>query len=575
MSPQRQFEGPDVRALLDEICAEYGTEPTIAKAETFRSGGVLGFFQREQYRLVVDDPNAATATAPVKPGRRQAKSAPQPRLRTTSSHAAALQALAMAPGPVDAPTGEHPAVVVEPATTVQQAVGAYSQVAAGQYDDEPTADEFLASLVTETAPAAAMTSGDMFVDVASDTTDEVELTWAAPAPALVLAPALTSVPTPVVPDIEAPDAETSFEDVLRRVTAAVDSEAEPIEWPRVDRTELTAVPVVEEEVDMPSAELLERLGLLEAFVASTPSYEPAPAAHFAPAEPQVESDTVEPEPAGSHFALVSADEVIEPTPAPAEVDPAQVAARETRRQQARRLLATGLHHRTVVAVLDALDEGWSLEASILDAMEDLPLTQLPRDRGSLIVVIGPGRRAAEEATRMAGDLGGDPSRVAFATDRRPVWQAPEDLLLTSAAAARQVRDNLTETSVGLVALDAPTGSRAQTTTWARYVLDALEPTHVVVIADAMHKNEDVAAWIESLGGADSIVIDNTDLTTSPAAVLELGLPVSRLGQKPATPARWAATVLDRLEDDFGAAAPTLDLTTTPVIEVESEMSKWV
>ena len=62
MSQPNQFEGPDVRVLLDEICSKYGTEPTISRAETFRTGGVLGFFQREHYRLVVDEPMGADPT---------------------------------------------------------------------------------------------------------------------------------------------------------------------------------------------------------------------------------------------------------------------------------------------------------------------------------------------------------------------------------------------------------------------------------------------------------------------------------------------------------------------------------
>ena len=65
MSQPRQFEGPDVRALLDEIRATYGSDPVISRAETFRTGGVLGFFQREKFRLVVDGEPTGPVSVPA------------------------------------------------------------------------------------------------------------------------------------------------------------------------------------------------------------------------------------------------------------------------------------------------------------------------------------------------------------------------------------------------------------------------------------------------------------------------------------------------------------------------------
>ena len=57
MSAQlKSFEGPDVQVLLDQIRAEVGPGAKINGAERIRVGGVLGFFAKEHYRVVVEAP---------------------------------------------------------------------------------------------------------------------------------------------------------------------------------------------------------------------------------------------------------------------------------------------------------------------------------------------------------------------------------------------------------------------------------------------------------------------------------------------------------------------------------------
>jgi hypothetical protein len=93
-------------------------------------------------------------------------------------------------------------------------------------------------------------------------------------------------------------------------------------------------------------------------------------------------------------------------------------------------------------------------------------------------------------------------------------------------------------------VDAPVRGTEQS--WARAVITSLRPTAVWGLADSTTKTQDIAAWVETLGGVDALALENIGGTTSPAAVLGTGIPVARLDGQPATAARWVATVVDRV-----------------------------
>ena len=82
--------------------------------------------------------------------------------------------------------------------------------------------------------------------------------------------------------------------------------------------------------------------------------------------------------------------------------------------------------------------------------------------------------------------------------------------------------------------------------WATDLIVALRPTAVWSVVDATAKTEDIAAWIDSLGGVDALALEHIDDTVSPAAVLGVGVPVARIDGQPTSAARWVATVVDRI-----------------------------
>lgn len=159
---------------------------------------------------------------------------------------------------------------------------------------------------------------------------------------------------------------------------------------------------------------------------------------------------------------------------------------------------------------------------------------LPRAAQSVIAVIG-GR---DEAGEVAATLAGSAADVVVAADRRGAdlrtAAAVPDLRATWRRRRRPV----------VVSVESPLD--VAPSPWAMGLLDALEPALVLGHVDAGRKPEDVAAWSSAVGGIDALAVTGLDRTTTPAAILAAGIPVASLDGAPASPARWAALLTDRL-----------------------------
>ncbi|HET9076922.1 MAG TPA: hypothetical protein VFN68_08315 [Acidimicrobiales bacterium] len=659
MSQQKQFEGSDIRVLLDEIRTTYGTEPTIAKAETFRSGGVMGFFQREQYRLVVEgDPGdadtaqmrALTASEDPPAPRRQVgrpaglhyagskRRPPSPGVHgpTTGDHrppangrqSSLADYTAAAPaspagGPTrpaaaaSAPTARRssppaPAVQGRPAAGTSRPVPVGDALAAPRPSRPrptpaaPTAGRTVSDPAPRPVPAPeirTMPAGRVTADMASTDLAGDELTGAdhlaslaeatedsfvpsfvslsAPAP-VEAAPAPGMTPAPAIAE------EPSFESVLRRVADMVDGPAAvPMVWPSVARADLLAPPP-----PPPPAATHLAAPAPEAPAAPHPEVAPAPDGagltaeapphpsaaradleeRIPPAAPPAGDSAESPGDAGTDGAdedpvwvlaggrsepgeetpwTAPATHPVEAVPAPAEETKGSVPTRNAADTERRLALhRVGFDSESVTAVEAAADRG-DLEMAILEFFDSVPAApRLPDRSGALIVVVGPAERAAAEASRIAGEVGADPGGVVHARPPR----TPDRLAgpaIHSVEDAQEIAPGLRRGRVGVVAVETAVG--ATSTAWASRIIHALRPTCVVGVVDAMHKTEDMDAWVAALGGLDDLVVDNIDTTVSPARILDLDVPVSRLGQHPATAARWAATVLDRIAPDPAAA----------------------
>ncbi|HVC72027.1 MAG TPA: hypothetical protein VNC61_17370, partial [Acidimicrobiales bacterium] len=89
----KSFEGPDVQLVLDRIRREFGPDAKIDGAKKIRVGGVLGFFAKEHYQVVVEVPDlvhlapgpaVTTPTPDERLSRRQRRRAAQSAATRTS-----------------------------------------------------------------------------------------------------------------------------------------------------------------------------------------------------------------------------------------------------------------------------------------------------------------------------------------------------------------------------------------------------------------------------------------------------------------------------------------------------------
>lgn len=177
--------------------------------------------------------------------------------------------------------------------------------------------------------------------------------------------------------------------------------------------------------------------------------------------------------------------------------------------------------------------------ALVRLLERLPAPPpFPRTQGAIIALVGDRRATTDLAATFADELGIGPDEIVVAGRGRAA------MVRTSDDADERRRAWRRRRRPTLVTVDAPFGIVEDD--WAFDVLAALEPVLVMGHVDAWRKPEDVCAWATGLGGLDALAVDGLDRTTTPAAVLAVGVPVALLDGAPATPLRWAALLTDRL-----------------------------
>jgi len=472
----KSFEGPDVQLLLDRIRTELGPGAKIDGAEKIRVGGVLGFFAKEHYRVVVEVPEmvetSGPAPAPLVSDPTNSRLSRRSRRKTEAAEQSRAQAM---------PVGE-------------------------------SIDW------SEPAPAAAMAPAettDVFSAMAEATDDVNDVGALAPSPVAA---------TPVPVGTEAP---------------AVDGDISP---------GLVAEPVPEsfDAVLTRVANTLEAPGR-----GNGPGHHaggghgaggPAPA----PAgEPEFTGDDVGDTPAdiGDTPAGIASGAAL----FLAGTTPATNGAPAAHDGMAEALRRAGLDEAMVRPLSEGLSHGAGLGALLLEAFGGLvPAPAVPRLAGSLLVVVGPCTGARRLAAAVAAEIDIDPVAVPYASrDAGAFAVVTGTLLVRSVEDATERAPGWRRSQPAVVVVDAPvtTGER----TWAGHVIAALRPTAVWGVVDATAKTEDIVVWARALGGLDALALDNLDATVSPAAALATGIPVARLNGQPATAARWAATIVDRVD----------------------------
>jgi len=172
--------------------------------------------------------------------------------------------------------------------------------------------------------------------------------------------------------------------------------------------------------------------------------------------------------------------------------------------------------------------------------------ELPISAGDVLFVVGPGVETLRSARALAGSLRLDPDRVLWATRGDLAGLAPKSSRVNTVdAAVDRQRDVASAGSVTIVAVDAPMRSDAY---WMAQMLSIWSPVAVWAVVEATRKPEDVGPWIDGLPRVDALMVQDTDLSADPAAVLRrVATPVAYLDGVRATPHRWASLLCERLE----------------------------
>jgi hypothetical protein len=180
----------------------------------------------------------------------------------------------------------------------------------------------------------------------------------------------------------------------------------------------------------------------------------------------------------------------------------------------------------------------------------IPAPEVPSAPGDVLVVVGPGVETLRAARSLAASLGLDPDRVQWAARGELAALAqPATRMTTVDAAAERRREVADEGELTIVAVDAPLRTDGY---WVARMLEIWSPAAVWAVVDATRNPEDVEPWLRALPRVDALMVQDSDLSSAPAAVLErIDLPVALLDGVPATPHRWASVLCERLEKQPG------------------------
>jgi hypothetical protein len=173
--------------------------------------------------------------------------------------------------------------------------------------------------------------------------------------------------------------------------------------------------------------------------------------------------------------------------------------------------------------------------------------ELPNGAGEVLFVVGPGVETLRAAQTLAASLRLDPDRVQWATRGDLAGLAPESSRVTTVGAAINRREDADVAgTVTIVAVDAPMRTDAY---WTAQMMAIWTPVAVWAVVEATRKPEDLEPWMDGLPQVDALIVQDTDLSADPAAVLRrVDAPVALLDGARATPHRWASLLCERLEN---------------------------
>ena len=172
---------------------------------------------------------------------------------------------------------------------------------------------------------------------------------------------------------------------------------------------------------------------------------------------------------------------------------------------------------------------------------------LPSGAGEVLLVVGPGVETLAAARSLAASLRLDGEQLQWASRGDLAALAPRGNRITSIDTAVERKQEADRSSaLTIVAVDVPL--RAGGGAWLEQMVAVFAPVGVWAVVEATRKPEDVGPWLDALPRVDALMVQDTDLTADPAAVLgRTTTPVALLDGARATAHRWASLLCERLE----------------------------
>ncbi|HEX5534776.1 MAG TPA: hypothetical protein VFX33_13630 [Actinomycetales bacterium] len=200
---------------------------------------------------------------------------------------------------------------------------------------------------------------------------------------------------------------------------------------------------------------------------------------------------------------------------------------------------------------------------LLDALRSLPTSPALVSRaGYMVVVVGERREALVAGHRVAERLRLPDDAVLFFGAPDHSGESGRERQLSSLDQARQTSAAVRLADLPtVVVVEAPYDDEFMG--WSRDVLAALLPDQVIACVDATRKAPDVARWMDAWTPVgvtvDALSVHRAAMSSDPATVLGLELPVLELDGLPGTAATWLALLLNVVHAKDRADATALEL----------------
>ncbi len=180
-----------------------------------------------------------------------------------------------------------------------------------------------------------------------------------------------------------------------------------------------------------------------------------------------------------------------------------------------------------------------------------PLPTIAPARGNVVCIVGEREQALALATHL--DTDGTKPEMVLAIEKGtksrtiPTMKTPREA--TNARRSWSRRHQLTV----VVVESAPSVTPC---TWTDDMLTAFEPVLTYAVVSATRKTEDVGNWINAIGGVDCLAITDVDATSTPASPFRMELPIAFIDNAPASPLAIAHYLEARIIQSEPATPPS-------------------